>query len=228
MLDDAVLIFAKTPRTGRVKTRLIPALGEHAATELYVSLLRRELGWIAGETPYAIELWVTPELEHPVLHDLLRRHRPRLRLQQGDDLGARMSHAAREALGRYRRVALIGVDCPALNAEHLRRTFRWLEGGSDAVLGPAEDGGYVLLGLSRWDARLFTGHAWGGSEVAETTRRCFDECGFTWRELSPLWDLDRPEDLPRLADLVHRTRGGTAAISAQALPRELEALVGRD
>ena len=228
MSDDAVLIFAKTPRMGRVKTRLIPALGERAATELYVSLLRRELDWISGETPYATELWVTPEVDHPVLHDLRQRHRLRLQIQQGDDLGARMSHAAREALTRHRRVALIGVDCPALNAGHLQRTFRWLAEGSDAVLGPAEDGGYVLLGMRRWDARLFTGHAWGGSDVAETTRCCFDACGFSWRELSPLWDLDRPEDLPRLADLVRESRSGSAAISAQALPRELEALVDRD
>jgi uncharacterized protein len=228
MHDDAVLIFAKTPIAGRVKTRLIPALGERAAAKLYLGLLRRELHWITEQTPYAVELWVTPERDHPVLLELAQRHRMPLLLQQGGDLGERMSHAAREALTRHRRIALIGVDCPAFTADHLRSTFAWLAGASDAVLGPAEDGGYVLMGLKRWDERLFTGHVWGGSEVAETTRQRFVECGFAWRELPLLWDLDRPQDLPRLAALAHELIAAQAAFPDQALPRELGMLVGRD
>lgn len=228
MHDDTVLIFAKTPIAGRVKTRLVPALGERAAAELYLGLLRRELRWIAGQTPCAIELWVTPERDHPVLLELAQRHRLPLLLQRGADLGERMSHAAREALTRHRRIALIGVDCPALTAEHLRNTFAWLAAGSDAVLGPAEDGGYVLMGLRRWDERLFTGHAWGGGEVAETTRQRFVECGFAWRELPPLWDLDRPRDLPRLAGLADELIAAQAAFPDQALPSELGVLVDRD
>jgi uncharacterized protein len=229
MHDNAVLIFAKTPWVGRVKTRLIPVLGERKATELYIGLLQRELRWIADETPYAIELWVTPDDDHPVFADLARRYRLPLLLQAGADLGERMSHAVRQALTRYRRVVLLGVDCPALTADHLHRTFAWLAGGTDAVLGPAEDGGYVLMGLGRWHERLFTGHAWGGSDVAETTRQSFVETGLNWRELAPLWDLDRPDDLAKLARLMRSPSGDPMAeVLRQALPRELDVLVGLD
>lgn len=201
MHDNAVLIFAKTPLEGRVKTRLIPALGERGATALYVALLERELAWISREPGCAVELWVTPQADHPVFRRLQRRHGFSLHLQQGGDLGERMEHASRQALTRYRRLLLLGVDCPALAVEHLRQAFRWLAEGEDAVLGPAQDGGYVLLGLQAWDGRLFRGHEWGGSRVAETTRAVMREAGWRWRELPLLWDLDRPEDLARLEGL---------------------------
>jgi uncharacterized protein len=229
MPDNAVLIFAKSPRIGRVKTRLIPLMGERAATDLYIGLLQRELRWIADQTPYAIELWVTPDSAHPVFADLAQRYRLPLLLQRGADLGERMSHAARETLTRYRRVALIGVDCPALSVDHLRQTFAWLAAGTDAVLGPAEDGGYVLMGLGRWDERLFRGHAWGSSEVAETTRQSFIEAGMSWRELLPLWDLDRPDDLTKLAGIMNGFSGEPMLeVLRQALPRDLDGLLGFD
>jgi rSAM/selenodomain-associated transferase 1 len=195
MSDTAVLIFAKVPQPGRVKTRLIPALGEEGATRLYSGLLRREVAWITEETAHALELWVTPYLQDPLLQALASRHRVSISLQQGEDLGARMGHAAQQALGRYQRVVLLGVDCPALTAAHLEQAFDWLEQDSDAVLGPAEDGGYVLLGLKRYHPALFQGHAWGGDDVAMTTRQALRRIGWHWRELPLLWDLDRPDDL---------------------------------
>ena len=201
MSDCAVLIFAKVPRPGRVKTRLIPALGEAGATQLYSALLRREVEWISRETSCAIELWVTPDEHHPLLQTLSQGYAATLHLQQGEDLGERMGFAARQALERYRQVLLLGVDCPALTASHLDQAVTWLEQGHDAVLGPAQDGGYVLLGLNRFHPALFAGHAWGGAEVAETTRRVMRQAGWRWRELPLLWDLDRPDDLAQLKAL---------------------------
>ncbi len=201
MSDCGVLIFAKTPRPGRVKTRLIPALGEAEATRLYSRLLQREIEWIARETPYAVELWVTPDTEHPLLRELSEQYGLRLQRQQGEDLGARMGYAAEAALHRYRQVLLLGVDCPALTPVHLKRAVAWLTGGMDAVLGPAQDGGYVLLGINRFHPALFEGHAWGGAEVAQTTRKAMHRIGWRWRELPLLWDLDRPDDLAQFLEL---------------------------
>ncbi|MCU7806710.1 MAG: TIGR04282 family arsenosugar biosynthesis glycosyltransferase [Candidatus Thiodiazotropha sp. (ex Semelilucina semeliformis)] len=201
MQDNAVLIFAKAPYAGQVKTRLIPAIGERAATKLYTHLLEREIAWIANETPYDIELWVSPDTTHPLLQSLAKRHSLSLLVQQGEDLGERMGYAARQALKSYRRIVLLGVDCPALTADHLQQTFDWLSAGEDAVIGPAEDGGYVLLGLNAWDDSLFHGHEWGKNTVAETTRQALSEIGWHWRELPTLWDLDRPSDLQQLKSL---------------------------
>ncbi|MCU7916295.1 MAG: TIGR04282 family arsenosugar biosynthesis glycosyltransferase [Candidatus Thiodiazotropha sp. (ex Gloverina cf. vestifex)] len=201
MQDNAVLIFAKAPYAGQVKTRLIPAIGERAATELYARLLEREIAWIVNETPYDIELWVSPDTAHPLLQSLAKRHSLSLFVQQGEDLGGRMGYAARHAMKRYHRIVLLGVDCPALTADHLQQTFDWLVAGEDAVIGPAEDGGYVLLGLNAWDIRLFHGHDWGKETVAESTRRAMREIGWRWRELPALWDLDRPSDLQQLRPL---------------------------
>ncbi|MCU7851686.1 MAG: TIGR04282 family arsenosugar biosynthesis glycosyltransferase [Candidatus Thiodiazotropha sp. (ex Monitilora ramsayi)] len=201
MYDSAVLIFAKAPYAGQVKTRLIPAIGKHAATELYTRLLEREIAWIANETPYDIELWVSPDTTHPRLQSLAKRHSLSLFVQQGEDLGERMGYAAKQALKRYRRIVLLGVDCPALKADHLQQVFEWLIAGEDAVIGPAEDGGYVLLGLNAWDDSLFHGHEWGKETVAETTRQALREIGWRWRELPTLWDLDRPSDLQQLKPL---------------------------
>jgi rSAM/selenodomain-associated transferase 1 len=194
----AVLIFAKAPYPGSVKTRLIPALGEVAVTQLYIRLLKRLVEWVCNQTPFATELWVTPNREHPLWQQLASAYDLSIFLQQGDDLGARMGLAVQQALTRHHHVALIGVDSPSLTRHHLQQTFRWLANGEDAVLGPVEDGGYVLLGLNEYHQALFEGHDWGGADVAASTRAVLSELGWHWRELPQLWDLDRPQDLERL------------------------------
>ncbi|MBV2107986.1 MAG: TIGR04282 family arsenosugar biosynthesis glycosyltransferase [Candidatus Thiodiazotropha sp. (ex Ctena orbiculata)] len=198
MRQGAVLIFAKAPIEGLVKTRLIPVIGEEAVTRLYNRLLVRVVDWICTQTPYAVELWVTPDREHPIWPRLAAQYDLSIQLQRGTDLGERMGSAAALALARHRHVALLGVDCPVLAAHHLHQAFDWLSDGDDAVLGPAEDGGYVLLGLNRYHRRLFEGHNWGGGDVAASTREALSALGWRWRELPELWDLDRPQDLQRL------------------------------
>lgn len=198
MLDDVVLIFTKPPNPGQVKTRLIPAIGEAAATQLYARLLQRQIDWICRKTPYDVQLWVASDTGHPLIQKLSERYPLSIHLQQGEDLGERMGHATQEVLKRYRHVVLLGVDCPALRAEHLRQAFAWLRAGEDAVICPAEDGGYVLLALRAWSEGLFRGHVWGTDTVAQTTRQAMSTSGWRWQELPELWDLDRPEDLQRL------------------------------
>ncbi len=107
-----------------------------------------------------------------------------------------MQNAFRRALRRHRRVVLIGSDCPALRPADLRRAARWLQGGCDAVLAPAEDGGYALIGLRRLPPHLFDGIAWGGADVYSATVQRLGTA--RWRALRMVWDVDRPEDLDRL------------------------------
>jgi hypothetical protein len=98
-------------------------------------------------------------------------------------------------LRRHRGARLIGSDCPELRAADLRRAARLLAGGCDAVLGPARDGGYVLIGVRRLTPRLFEGIEWGGSGVYAATAQRLEAARYRWRALRPLGDIDRPEDL---------------------------------
>jgi hypothetical protein len=184
----SVVVFAREPRAGRVKTRLIPLLGEAGAARLHARLLARTLATARAARLGRVVLWGT-------------------RRQRGADLGARMLHALRHGLRRAERVIVIGADCPALGARALRQTARWLAGGADAVLAPAEDGGYALVALRRVAPRLFEGIHWGGTQVMAQTRARLAALGWRWRELPQTWDVDRPEDVRRLATL-RLTRGG--------------------
>lgn len=175
-----VLVFAREPRAGRVKTRLIPLLGEAGAARLHARLVRRALATARAARLGRVQLWTT-------------------RRQRGADLGARMLHAFRRGLRRAERVILIGADCPVLRARDLRAAARWLAGGADAVFAPAEDGGYALIALRRVAPRLFEEIAWGGAQVMAQTRARLALLGWRWRELPEVWDVDRPEDVRRLA-----------------------------
>ena len=109
-----------------------------------------------------------------------------------------MQHAAAATLAAAARVIIIGTDCPALTADAMREAVAALDRHHDAVLVPAEDGGYVLIGLKWWDARLFSGIAWGGDSVVQATRERLAGMNWRWRELPPSWDIDRPADFARL------------------------------
>ena len=108
-----------------------------------------------------------------------------------------MHHAVCVSLKKAERIILIGTDCPALTPGDLRRADRLLKGCCDAVIAPAEDGGYALIALRRSSPLLFEGIAWGGPEVYAETLRRLERLRWRWRALRTVWDLDRPEDLPR-------------------------------
>jgi uncharacterized protein len=117
---------------------------------------------------------------------------------RGADLGERMHHAVVRSLRRHPGVILVGSDAPALRPRDLRHAARLLHAGYDAVLSPAEDGGYALIALSRVRPSLFREIAWGTSAVWAQTVARLEAAGYRWRALRKVWDVDRPEDLRRL------------------------------
>lgn len=178
---------------GEVKTRLIPTLGARRAAALQAALIRHTLT-VAVQSGLDVELWCHPDREHPLFWTYAREFPLVLHTQEGADLGARMYHAAREALVAG-PVILIGADCPTLMAEELREVSMVLERGSDAVLGPAVDGGYYLLGLNRAHPWLFEGISWGSDRVLEETQQRLWTLGWQWQEMLIKRDMDRPADL---------------------------------
>ena len=182
---------------GQVKTRLIPALGAEGAARLHRQLMEDIVGRLCASGAARVELWVTPDTGHPCFVELAERWPLDLFVQEGQDLGARMAYAARSALTRAEAVILIGTDCPDLSPEFLKAAIAGL-GHQDAVLGPALDGGYVLLGLRSVESSLFERMPWGSDRVAYVTEQRLDALGWQWSRLAPLRDVDRPEDLAYL------------------------------
>ena len=197
-INYRVLVFAKSPLPGRVKTRLVPSLGEAGAAELQRQLIERTLRTALAANLGAVELWCAPGVNDAYFSGCAERYGVSLHAQGEGDLGERMSRAlAAGAPG-----ILIGCDCPVFSAEFLRAAAAALAGGNDAVFGPAEDGGYVLIGVGRSPpAQLFEDIAWGTAAVMQETRARLERLDWRWQELATLWDVDRPEDLQRLRQL---------------------------
>ena len=191
-------MFARAPVPGAAKRRLIPALGPDGAAELQRRMTRRIVAAAVAAEPAAVSLWCAPDTGHPAFRELADRFPVRLRDQRGGDLGARMGAAMEEVLERRPFALLPGSDCPALGPERLREVSSWLAAGTDAVLVPALDGGYVLIGLRRFDPSLFADIAWGTDRVLDQTRRRLAKLEWAWRETQPLPDIDRPSDLIHL------------------------------
>ena len=188
-----VVVFARAPVPGRAKTRLIPALGAEGAAELAARLTEHSLRAAKAARLGPVELWGAPDASHRFFAECARRYGVALRPQVRGDLGSRMHRA----LAAGTPAILIGSDIPAMTAAYLRAAARAL-GRADVVLGPAGDGGYVLIGMNRAQPSLFRGMAWGGRSVLAQTRRRILRAGLRAQELAPLFDVDRPEDLARL------------------------------
>lgn len=195
-----IIVFARAARPGAVKTRLVPLLGAEGAAALHARMVEHALATARKAALGPVELHCAPDCDDDFFRFCSNRYRVELVSQAGGDLGARMSAAASTALAAHARVLLIGSDCPVLAARHLRAADQALLDEPAAVLVPTEDGGYVLLGLTRSDKRVFEGIAWGSDTVLGDTRARLRELGWSWRELETLWDVDRPEDYRRLIE----------------------------
>jgi len=194
----AVIVFAKAPQPGTVKTRLISLLGDEGAAALHAKLVKRTLETVRAASFSHVELHCAPDASEPFFQFCAGHYGVTTKAQVEGDLGERMWAAFRQALSEHARVLLIGSDCPALTARHLRQAERALLDGSEAVFIPCEDGGYALIGLQRENGQLFEGMAWGGDGVMMAARARLASLGWRWRELETLWDVDRPEDYRRL------------------------------
>lgn len=192
-----IIVFAKAPQPGLAKTRLVPALGERGAARLARQLLQHTLAQAMAAELGGVELCMSPAPGDAAWRALMLPEGLQFSSQGDGDLGARMARAAERALRQHPSVLLIGTDCPMLDAARLRRAAQALA-RHGATLHPAVDGGYVLLGLSRFDARLFEGIAWSSASVAAGTRARFGLLGWPLHEGETLHDIDTPDDLVHL------------------------------
>jgi len=194
----ALLVFAKAPVPGRVKTRLAAAIGDAAAAAAYRELTATTLAHAAAAcragVVCSVELWCAPEPDSEYFTQLAAAAGATRHRQSDGDLGVRMGHAIADALARRSSVLLVGTDCPLLDVDYLARAAELLA-GHDAVLGPAEDGGYVLVGARR--PLPFTGVRWSSPHALADTETAFARAGVAWSTAPTLWDVDAPADLAR-------------------------------
>ena len=192
-----VAVLAKAPLAGQAKTRLEPALGQAGAARAHRQLVLRTLQTVA-QAGLPVRLWCAPTSDQRFFRALARAHGLALATQPEGDVGVRM-HAAFVDHARCSAapLLLIGTDCPAFDAAHLREAARRLLAGDEAVFTPAEDGGYVLVGLRQPMAGLFEAVSWSSSQVMNQTRGHLQRLGLRWSEMPTLWDVDRPADWQR-------------------------------
>ena len=196
----AVIVFAKAPIPGFAKTRLIPVLGAEQSALLHAALAERAIVTAQKSGAEAVELCCTPNCDEAFFQYCAEDFDVLLTDQGDGNLGERMLRALDDVLQEFDKAIIIGADCPALTAKHIRHAAQALD-DADVVLMPAEDGGYVLIGATRTDASMFADINWGTTGVLAAQRQNLASCGLKWVETDTLWDVDRPEDLARLRAL---------------------------
>jgi len=198
--EPVVSLFARVPRRGEVKTRLIPAVGIDGATALHTAMLKDSLDRLRARAAagHPCDVWFDVSPPKAWIRAVETREL-RWRTQVGADLGERMAHAVREALQVGRRAAVIwGADSPTLPAPLLQDLLDGVATQRGAGAVPAADGGFVAFAAAFDPSALFRGTAWGGAQVLRATREAATLEARPWFETPGWYDLDRAEDLERL------------------------------
>lgn len=199
-----LIVFAKSPKAGLAKTRLIPALGADGAAALAKRLFEHTMEMVSPlslRADTALELCVAgaqdDDFFKPWLEQQTRSAQWQLTHQKGHDLGHRMQTALESALQHASCAILIGTDAPSLDHEVIEAAFAALA-SNGAVFAPAFDGGYTLIGLRAPVHELFHDIEWGSARVMQTSRDRLRAAKKTWHELPPMHDIDEPSDLIHL------------------------------
>ena len=191
----AIIVFAKAPVAGQVKTRLCPPLTPDEAASLHGSLVLDLLERCQSLKECDRILAGAPTPEHPFFRAMKTRFKIPVWDQVGPDLGARMAHTFQSSLGSpYHSVLIVGTDIPGLTVSLISTAFRSLQ-HHDIVLGPTVDGGYYLIGLRSPIPELFENIPWSTDTVFSLTQEKIIALGLSWKILPMLRDLDTVEDL---------------------------------
>jgi rSAM/selenodomain-associated transferase 1 len=191
--SEVLLIFVKNSVKGQVKTRLARSLGESKALEIYRKLLQVTKK-VTASLSVVKQVWYSDSI---IEHDIWDKEHYTKFKQQGQNLGTRMSRAFQQSFKQnYTKVVIIGSDCADLNDSHLNEAFQALD-THDVVIGPAEDGGYYLLGMTHFIPDLFEDIPWSQPTVYETTIRKLMNLSKSFHLLPALNDIDDLDDLKR-------------------------------
>ena len=195
--DSVLLIFCKAPIPGQVKTRLTPTLSPEQAAAVHRQLSRRTLDMATNSGLCPVHLYCSPSTDHVFFTESANCYQLTLQTQSGTDLGERMHQALCSSLEHFNHALLIGCDCPSLTSNDLKAALTALTQDHDLIIGPAEDGGYVLIGMNSPQPELFNRIPWGTPDVLQLTQRRAETLKLKSYQLARQWDVDTPADLQR-------------------------------
>lgn len=184
----AIIVFEKNPKLGKVKTRLAETIGAEKALEIYRYLLGLTHS-VVDLTPYHKIIYFSE-----FIPDGTSKGNYSFGLQKKGDLGNKMSYSFLESFEKgFEKIIIIGTDCPEISPELLHQAFDILD-EKDAVIGPASDGGYYLLGMKSYHPELFKNMIWSTSSVYNETTEKFKESDLSYGVLEVLNDIDTEDD----------------------------------
>jgi uncharacterized protein len=195
--DAVLMIFCKAPIAGQVKTRLTTELTAEQAMQVHIELTYKTLQLATESNLCPVQLWCTPSTDHPFFTVSAQIWHVNIQQQKGVDLGERMNNAFCLAFKTFSHALIMGCDCPSLTEQDLEETLTALKQEDCCVLAPAEDGGYVLIGLNQQHPELFCNIPWGTERVLDHTRARLRQHNLRYHALKQQWDLDTPADLAR-------------------------------
>ena len=188
-----VMVFAKAPVPGKVKTRLGRSLGMRRASSIYQKMLYQFLEKLTANNEFTLQLWCYPDTRHPFFRKCARELNISLRRQQGFDLGSRMLHAFKTNRS-YRFAILTGSDIPGIDSLQIKQSVSLLQDNTDVVFLPTEDGGYGLVAMTRPYPELFSNMAWSTEKVLRQSLSRANRRGLAYGLLAGRPDIDRKSD----------------------------------
>lgn len=193
--ENVLMVFIKYPEPGKVKTRLAEMLGTEAAARLYRFMAEDIIQRLKGCEQYSTIIFFDPPDKASHIRNWLGDDQHYIQ-QSGQDLGKKLSNAFRAIFDSgARRAVVIGTDCLGITQDTVTKTLQYLN-ERDVVIGPAEDGGYYLLGLSSHTPEIFDSIDWSTNKVFHQTVEKAKQLNLSYTVLEPLKDVDEPSDLP--------------------------------
>lgn len=225
--DNLLIVFIKAPLAGKVKTRLKRHISQAGVLQLYRGMVEDLLSQFEGSEDFSVRIMFSPPEAGQMVRNWLGAHREILPQSTGD-LGNKMEQAFAEAFSKgFRRVVLIGSDIPTIDREKIRRAFGKLS-NHPVVLGPANDGGYYLIGLRQPHTEIFTGISWSSSAVLAQTIKKIKKLNLNFALVEPETDLDVYQDVKQLWIKLNSNRKAELKYRLPRTYRALQTLLGAD
>ena len=194
-----LILFAKAPIPGQVKTRLTPQLDPQQAAQVATALIEHTVSLAIDNWPGPVTLQVWPDTQHEIFRRLSGEYGISLSAQSAGDLGRKICTALKAHTDHGQAAAVMGCDVPHCPGQVLTDAYELLEQGSANVIGPSTDGGYYLIGVQQTQPALFRGINWGNDRVFATTLENALAFDISFTRLKPLQDIDNFKDLERAA-----------------------------